>query len=95
MAVEEQTSFEISIAITTLLFIILLVFIIFFTLSYSFPISYNFSTILKYSDFGAQLYETSTVYSLGGALFVDYWFAFIVTVFIITAASFGVIIILK
>lgn len=95
LGLEEHTSFEISVAVTTLLFIIILVFTVFFTLSYSFPISYNFSTALKYPDFGKELYETSTVYSLGAALFIDYWFAFIVTAYIITAASFGVIVILK
>jgi len=95
MGEKDNTIFELLISVIGFIFIILFVYFIFLTLCYSFPIAYDSSTMLEYVDFAEMLYETSNVYALGSALFINYWLSFLVITLIIILTSFGVIIILR
>jgi NADH:ubiquinone oxidoreductase subunit 6 (subunit J) len=76
-------------------FIIYFIYLVFLTLCYSFPFSYDITHIQAVTDFSDVLYTTSEVHQLGTTLFIDYWFGFLILTFLIIAASFGVIVILK
>lgn len=75
--------------------IIFFVYLIFLILSYSFPLHYDVNQLITHNEFSEELYNNSELYQIGVTLFIDYWFAFLILTFLIIAASFGVIVILK
>lgn len=91
----ENTVFDILFIFITGLCLLLFIYIIFISLTFSFPIAYDLHPTIQTPYFSETLYENSTAYSLGAALFIYYWIPFLIITMIIAVTSFGVIIVLK